>query len=154
MNTCPKCGSGVTAVPQDYEYSFNDQFAVILRGIDVYHCHRCDALAPVIPNVLGLHRFVAQRLASKSDRLSPGEAAYLREFVRYAPQRSGALRLIASKVAAISDLPLKLLALQECNRQRAEVAEVAGIEPGRRISLAPFAEKDGYSWRGSQVVST
>lgn len=75
---CDACGTPMSPSTKDYRYRESGLHHVILEGLRVYQCPKCQTEAPEIPNLLGLHRAIAKALLTKPALLTGPEVRFLR----------------------------------------------------------------------------
>lgn len=77
---CTDCGKALRVTrPKAYRYREVGLDSVLLTGIRVYVCPACKSESPEIPNIIGLHRLIAQRLVRKTAQLTGPEFRFLRK---------------------------------------------------------------------------
>lgn len=79
---CSECGGDLCVTHQDYRYVECGLQNVTLKNLLVYACDACDAQAPEIPNIGGLHRAIAMDLLKKKTLLCGEEIRFLRKMAR------------------------------------------------------------------------
>ncbi len=78
--TCPACGkAGLTTIKNQIQYEESGLPYVILLNIYTKSCSECGNSLVSIPNVTGLHNFLAIALIEKAGRLKPVEITFLRK---------------------------------------------------------------------------
>jgi putative zinc finger/helix-turn-helix YgiT family protein len=77
---CTECGNTLKVNrPNAYRYRESGLDSVVLVGIRVYVCPGCGGEFPEIPNIIALHRVIAQRLVRKPAPLTGPEYRFLRK---------------------------------------------------------------------------
>ncbi len=77
---CVNCGEAMmTEAKEDYRYTESGLSNVILQGVTVRRCPRCNEVEVAIPAIVGLHRAIARLLASKAGALLGEEVRFLRK---------------------------------------------------------------------------
>ncbi len=76
---CPECGSRVTQRVGDHPYLGEELPNVVLAGVKIRTCSECDFRSVGIPKLAGLHKALAERVATAAHRLAPGEIRFLRK---------------------------------------------------------------------------
>jgi len=81
---CAECGKATVEVRrQNHRYTACGLDYVTLLNIEVHHCPECGQNEYVIPDVEGLHCFIARAVATKLQRLVPREIRFLRKYLGY-----------------------------------------------------------------------
>lgn len=77
---CTDCGKALRVTrPKNYRYRESGLDSVSLTGIRVFVCPICHSEFPEIPNIIEIHRLIAQRLARKPTPLTGPEFRFLRK---------------------------------------------------------------------------
>ena len=79
---CPTCGAELVTKREDYLYD-ESGLPIMLVGIDVRHCSTCKTVAPLIPNIEGLHRSIARIIIEQKAALSGAEIRFLRTYLGF-----------------------------------------------------------------------
>ncbi len=79
---CTDCKKEMKKIRTNYEYKESGLTGVTLGSIAAYKCKKCKQIFPVIPNIKGLHRLIAQRLINKEALLTGEELVFLRKEMR------------------------------------------------------------------------
>ena len=78
---CLNCGAELTVKVGDYRYAAGDGLNVVLKNVKKTYCPECGEDGVVIPKVSQLNEALAKVLASKPERLGPGEIRFLRKYL-------------------------------------------------------------------------
>lgn len=81
--TCAECGGRMTIVGKTHKYEESGLPNVVLVGVEVRRCSKCREEEVSIPNIEGLHRCIAQTIATRRTLLSGAEIRFLRKFLGY-----------------------------------------------------------------------
>jgi len=77
---CPDCSQAeMTQKKETIRYEESGLSNVVLKNIHVRHCPNCGNQLVSIPNLSGLHRYIAVALVLKPERVTPEEVSYLRK---------------------------------------------------------------------------
>ena len=83
LRKCEACGSAMVAreatVERPYRYDLSGLDNVVLAGITVYECPKCDIRVPIIPKIGQLHDVIAKGLFFKDGDLTGPEIRFLRK---------------------------------------------------------------------------
>ncbi len=92
---CELCNSEMevrmATLEKPYRYDLSGLDNVLLAGIEVKECSKCDVRVPVIPKVPELHKVIANHLVFKQKLLTGKEIKFLRKNVGIAANRLAAL---------------------------------------------------------------
>ena len=78
---CINCGGPVVVVKGDHRFIESGLTSVMLKGVDLIRCERCNTSDPVIPHMNGLMRLIALALIQKPCKLRGEDVRYLRRYV-------------------------------------------------------------------------
>jgi transcriptional regulator with XRE-family HTH domain len=81
--TCRECGGVMEGRKGEYRYTECGLDSVTLQDILVFHCTRCNDIAPEVPEAGILHRVIAIRLLLKRTLLTGSELRFLRKLNGY-----------------------------------------------------------------------
>ncbi len=80
MDKCPICGNtGITTRKKDYRFIESGLDNVVLTGVEVVECNKCDEEFVSIPNAAQLMDFIAEQIILKPTRLTGKEIKFLRK---------------------------------------------------------------------------
>lgn len=79
---CPVCGRAMRATKGSYKYAESGLENIVLTDIPLYKCP-CGEEMPVIRNIEGLHRVIANALVKKNTPLSGKEVRFIRKEMGY-----------------------------------------------------------------------
>lgn len=83
---CMECGAHLKPVRTTHLYVESGLSNVTLHGVQVRKCAACGEEEVAIPNIAGLHRCIANHLATRSSALLPAELRFLRQFLGHSSQ--------------------------------------------------------------------
>jgi putative zinc finger/helix-turn-helix YgiT family protein len=78
---CTNCGSPTVAKLENYQYKESGLSNVILAGVTVHACPDCGEFEVELPDVEGLHKSIAQKVATQPRRLESEEVKFLRKYL-------------------------------------------------------------------------
>jgi DNA-binding transcriptional regulator YiaG len=83
--TCTNCNVGKleSIEPSIFSYDLSGLHVVLKGGVIQHICSNCGEKSLTIKNLPGLHRVIAEAVATANHRLSGAELRFLREFLGY-----------------------------------------------------------------------
>lgn len=135
-NKCEICGGAMVTrkatVERPYRYDLSGLDNVLLVGIEVHECPKCDIEVPVIPKIAALNKAIAQDLMMKKELLSGKEIRFLRKHAEIAAKQFAAW-----------------IGINPAHLSRFENGKTENLSPGiDKLSRAVIAAKsNGENWR-------
>ena len=83
VRECYECHGEMRASRQNYCYTESGLSSVVLMNILVFHCTKCSAIVPEIPDAGWLHRVISLDLMTKETLLSGEEIKFVRKTAGY-----------------------------------------------------------------------
>ena len=159
---CPKCRAEAMRIERGpYRYDSGGLPHVVLLGVETGRCGQCGAEMVSIPRIAQLHEAIAVALATKSTRLAPLEARFLRKCLGLSTDdlaaRMGVARETVSRwesprsaqpIGATSERLLRLMALRERPVEEYPTDRLAEIRDETSEELMRF-EAGGTGWHAA-----
>lgn len=76
---CPECDATMTIRHEDWPYTESGLPEVVLHGVEVRRCPACGEVEVAIPRIEELHRLLAWKVATKTQRLTATEIRFVRK---------------------------------------------------------------------------
>lgn len=83
---CVECGGAMRVASRTHQYAESGLPNVILRGVEVRKCAKCDTQEVGIPNIAGLHACLARLIVGRSSAMTRQEFRFLRQFLGHSSQ--------------------------------------------------------------------
>jgi putative zinc finger/helix-turn-helix YgiT family protein len=83
VRPCYACGGEMTGNRENYRYTECGLQSVVLMNVLVFHCPKCSAIVPEIPDAAWLHRRISVDLLKKETLLSAEEIKFIRKVAGY-----------------------------------------------------------------------
>ena len=86
---CSHCGREAKVVRGTYRFTESGLKEVVLVGVELVRCAACGNEDPILPNIDGLMRRLAQAVIEKPWRLAGCEIRFLRKYLRMTGEQFG-----------------------------------------------------------------
>jgi DNA-binding transcriptional regulator YiaG len=93
MRACTNCNIGKleSSEPSIFSYDLSGLHVVLKGGVIQHVCPECGEKSVTIKNLPGLHKAMAEAVATANHRLSGSELRFMREFLGYSGEDMAAL---------------------------------------------------------------
>ena len=79
--TCADCGEPMNAETRNYRYTESGLSNVILKGVEIAECPKCDNSEVTIPRMAKLHRALAHAITNSPARITGEQLRFLRKYL-------------------------------------------------------------------------
>ena len=154
---CTECGAAMKSRKENYHYEESGLEHVMLVGVRVSRCPKCDNYEVSIPQIEGLHRLLARALIHKRTRFTGAEVRFLRKSlgwsgVDFSRHMGVSVETVsrwendAAPIGPQADRLLRLMVSQGRLTERYATERLIDIDAGKATTLRLEAEPRGTKW--------
>src|SRR5258706_6962664 len=137
---CVECGGQLKVTGRTHRYVESGLSDVVLHGVQVRTCLKCQEEEVAIPNIAGLHRCMAALLVTRKSALAAAELRFLRQFLGHsskdfaktlgvAPETLSRWENASRDIPSVVDRVVRLLVVNTTPRTDYSADMLASIRP-------------------------